>query len=128
GGWRKRWLGRGGAGGARGAIFIDGSSYIYRLSNHIPFNQPLRPSQTPTLFGREVFLQKGLDLQGGTEVVLEIAPRSRPPGAQMENRGKKSGVREAGVQTQGSNRGGGQLPGVDFDRARQLVGRTAKLT
>jgi preprotein translocase subunit SecD len=134
-----RWLALGVLAVALVAIFIDGYSYIYRVANRIPFSQPLRASQTPTLFGREVFLQKGLDLQGGTEVVLEIDPRSLPPGVKMadaqsstvhvmENRVNNIGVREAVVQTQGSNRVVVQLPGVDFDRARQLVGRTAKLT
>src|ERR1700694_2561191 len=134
-----RWLALGVAAVALMAIFIDGYSYIYRMTTHIPYDQPLRPSQTPTLFGRDVFLQKGLDLQGGTEVVLEIDPRSLPSGVSMqaaqnstvhvmENRVNNIGVREAVVQTQGSNRVVVQLPGVDFDRARQLVGRTAKLT
>jgi preprotein translocase subunit SecD len=134
-----KWLALGVLFVALVAIFIDGYSYIYRYFNHIPFNATLQASQTPTLFGRQLFVSKGLDLQGGTEVVLEIDPRSLPTGVTMpqaqastvqvmENRVNNIGVREAVVQTQGSNRVVVQLPGVDFDRARALVGKTSKLT
>ena len=134
-----RWLAFGVLFVALVAIFIDGYSYIYRYFNHIPFSQPLQATQRPTLFGRQLFVSKGLDLQGGTEIVLEIDPRSLARNntmqdAQnstvqvMENRVNNIGVREAVVQTQGANRVVVQLPGVDFDRARQLVGKTSKLT
>ncbi len=134
-----RWLGLAVLAVALIAIFIDGYSYIYRYFNHISFSQPLQKTQVPTLFGRELVLQKGLDLQGGTEVVLQIDPRSLPAGVTMqqaqdstvsvmEKRVNNIGVREAVVQSQGSNRVVVQLPGVDFDRARELVGKTAKLT
>jgi len=134
-----RWLALGVVLVALAAIFIDGYAYIYRFYNHIPMSAPLQATQVPTLFGRELILQKGLDLQGGSEVVLEIDPRSLPPGVTMDvaqqsivdvmtKRVNGIGVREAVVQTQGANRVVVQLPGVDFDRARQLVGKTAKLT
>ena len=79
-----RWLGLAVLAVALIAAFIDGYSYIYRYFNHIPFNQPLQKTQVPTLFGRELVLQKGLDLQGGTEVVLQIDPRSLPAGVTMQ--------------------------------------------
>ena len=133
-----RWLGLAVLAVALVAVFIDGYSYIYRYFNHIPFSAPLQKTQVPTLFGRELVLQKGLDLQGGTEVVLQIDPRSLPAGVTMpqaqdstvsvmERRVNNIGVREAVVQSQGANRVVVQLPGVDFDRARELVGKTAKI-
>jgi preprotein translocase subunit SecD len=121
------------------AIFIDGYSYIWRLYNHIPLNAPLAQNQYPNLLGRDLYLHKGLDLQGGTEIVLEIDPRSLPPGTDlrtaqdstvkvMNKRVNGIGVSEAQVATQGDRRVVVQLPGVDITRAEQLIGRTARLT
>src|SRR5258708_35141870 len=95
-------------------------------------NAPLQATQVPTLFGRELILQKGLDLQGGSEVVLEIDPRSLPPGVTMDvaqqstvdvmtKRVNGIGVREAVVQTPSANRVVGQLPRGAVDPARHLV-------
>jgi preprotein translocase subunit SecD len=119
------------------ALFIDGYTYIFRLANHIPFNEPLH--QVPQFLGRDLFVHKGLDLQGGTEIVLQIDKNSLPRSETMqqaqdstvnvmERRVNGIGVSEAQVQTQGADRVVVQLPGVDIDRARELVGKTAKLT
>jgi len=121
------------------AAFIDGYAYVYRLFNHIPFNQALKANQVPVFLGRELFLHKGLDLQGGTEIVLQIDPTSLPSGTTlsvaqastaqiMEKRVNNIGVSEAQVTSQGDSRVVVDLPGVDFNRARDLVGKTAKLT
>ncbi|MHB8508479.1 MAG: protein translocase subunit SecD [Candidatus Dormibacteria bacterium] len=119
------------------ALFIDGYAYVWRAYHHLGFSQPL--PTPPTLFHRQVYLPKGLDLQGGTEIVLEIDPRSLPPGTKlsdaqastvqvMEKRVNGLGVSESQVQSQGDRRVVIQLPGVDFDRATAVIGRTAKLT
>lgn len=121
------------------ALFVDGYSYIYRAANHIPFDQPLTRSQVPNFLGKDIYLHKGLDLQGGTEIVLEIDPRSLPAGTSlataqdstakvMDRRVNGIGVNEASVAPQGDRRVVIQLPGVDIDRATQVIGRTAKLT
>jgi preprotein translocase subunit SecD len=96
------------------ALFIDSYTYIFRASSHIGFERPLRSTEVPTFLGKELFIHKGLDLQGGTEI--------------MTKRVNGIGVSEAQVQAQGDKRVLVQLPGVDFDRARQLVGKTARLT
>ena len=82
-------------------------------------------------------LQKGLDLQGGLEVVLKAQP---PKGHQltssdlsrsvtiMRNRVDKLGVSEPHIQKQGSNEIVIQLAGVhDPAAAAKLIGSTAKL-
>ena len=82
-------------------------------------------------------LQKGLDLQGGLEVVLKAVP---PKGHQltssdldrsvsiMRNRVDKLGVSEPHIQKQGSNEIVIQLAGVhDPTAAAKLIGSTAKL-
>ncbi|MEA2645421.1 MAG: preprotein translocase subunit SecD [Chloroflexota bacterium] len=119
------------------AIFIDGFTYVYRYFNHVPLNESLHTA--PQLFDRDLYLHKGLDLQGGTEIVLEIDPRSLPSGVKladaqrstvsvMDKRANGIGVSEAQVAPQGDRRVVVQLPGVDIDRARQVIGKTAKLT
>ena len=82
-------------------------------------------------------LRKGLDLQGGLEVVLKAQP---PKGHQltssdldrsvsiMRNRVDKLGVSEPHIQKQGSNEIVIQLAGVhDPAAAAKLIGSTAKL-
>jgi SecD/SecF fusion protein len=82
-------------------------------------------------------LHKGLDLQGGLEVVLEARPK--PPHeltatdldrsiAVMRERIDKLGVSEPEIRKQGSNQIVIQLPAVhDPDRAAEIVGQTAQL-
>ena len=82
-------------------------------------------------------LRKGLDLQGGLEVVLKAQP---PKGHQltasdldrsvtiMRNRVDRLGVSEPHIQKQGSNEIVIQLAGVhDPTAAAKLIGSTAKL-
>ena len=121
------------------AVFIDAYSYFYRFANHIPMNAKLTSSQVPNLLGRDLYIHKGLDLQGGSEIVLEIDPRTVPKGTDlataqndtvqvMEKRVNGIGVNEASVAPQGDKRVVVQLPGVDIDRAKALIGKTAKLS
>jgi SecD/SecF fusion protein len=78
----------------------------------------------------------GLDLQGGTEVVLKAVP---PKGEQvtssgmetaqsvMRRRVDKLGVTEPEIRKQGSDQMVVELAGVDPRRASELIGKTAKL-
>lgn len=94
-------------------------------------------------FRNNVFVRRGmtlgLDLQGGTHLVLEADLSQRPPGGTeedalegvrriVERRINAYGVSEPVIQTQGANRISVQLPGVkDIDEAKRLIGRTAQL-
>ena len=82
-------------------------------------------------------LRKGLDLQGGLEVVLEAQP---PRGHKltasdldrsidiMRNRVDKLGVSEPEIRKQGSNQIVIQLPAVhDVNEAASIIGQTAQL-
>lgn len=81
----------------------------------------------------------GLDLQGGTHLVLEADLDRRPAGITeqdaiegvkriVERRINAFGVSEPIIQTQGNNRVSVQLPGVkDVEEAKRLIGRTAQL-
>ena len=67
-----------------GAFFIDGYSLIYRyLVVHQPLGTTL--TSTPTFLGRQLFIHKGLDLQGGTELTIEICHGFDNPNAECRN-------------------------------------------
>jgi SecD/SecF fusion protein len=78
----------------------------------------------------------GLDLQGGTEVVLKAVP---PKGEEvtadgmdtaqsvMRRRVDKLGVTEPEIRKQGNDQMVIELAGVDPDRAQEVIGKTAKL-
>ena len=89
---------------------------------------------------RRVPLRKGLDLQGGTYLALEVddskqvIPRDKIPEAidralkTVRNRVEGIGVSEAVVQKQGNDRIVVQIPGIqDPERARQIVQEQAFL-
>jgi SecD/SecF fusion protein len=130
-----------------GAFFIDGYSLIYRyLVVHQPLGQTL--TTTPSFLGRDLFIHKGLDLQGGTELTIEICHgldnpnsdcRNGPPnGASLETaqqatipildlRVNSLGVSEASVQAQGNDQILVQLPGVSLKQAVDTIGKTSRL-
>ena len=130
-----------------GAFFIDGYSLIYRyLVVHQPLGTTL--TSTPTFLGRQLFIHKGLDLQGGTELTIEICHgfdnpnaecRNGPPnGASLataqqatipiiDSRVNSLGVSEASVQAQGDDQILVQLPGVSLSQAINTIGTTARL-
>jgi preprotein translocase subunit SecD len=123
------------------ALFIDGFAYVYRLATNQPLTGPIRG--TPTLsipflgFEQQIFVHKGLDLQGGTHLELEITNvRSgmAPSDARdiavsiIERRVNGSGYAESVVRPEGQNRIIVELPGVDLEHAKQVLGKTSYLT
>ncbi len=67
-----------------GAFFIDGYSLIYRyLVVHQPLGQTL--TSAPSLLGRPLYIHKGLDLQGGTELTIEICHGLNNPNSDCRN-------------------------------------------
>ena len=88
-------------------------------------------------FERKAFTL-GLDLQGGTHLVLQ-ADMSKAPGQDanevlkgviqvLERRVNAYGVAEPVIQSQGSDRVIVELPGVkDIEEAKKLIGQTAQL-
>ena len=86
-------------------------------------------------FDREA-MKLGLDLRGGTHVVLQAdttqfdgdLDRALDSAKEViENRVNAFGVAETEIQRQGSDRISVQLPGVDPEEAADLIGRTAVL-
>ena len=64
-----------------GAIFIDSYSLTYRyLVVHQPLGTTL--TSTPNIAGHNIYLPRGLDLQGGTELTIAVCKGPNdPPGA-----------------------------------------------
>src|SRR5439155_8883217 len=62
-----------------GAIFVDGFALIYRLTVNEWFPKPL--TSIPNIAGKQVYLPRGLDLQGGTELVIAVCRGNNDPPA-----------------------------------------------
>ena len=80
-------------------------------------------------------MRLGLDLKGGTYVLLEADTSDVDDVDQalgvtrdiIEGRVNRFGVSESEIQIEGENRIAVQLPGIEPDEARELVGKTAQL-
>src|SRR3989304_6244624 len=83
-------------------------------------------------------MRLGLDLKGGSYVLLEADISSLPAGTNvddamegakniLERRVNAFGVSETEVTREGKNRLAVQLPGIPPDEARELLGKTALL-
>ncbi len=83
-------------------------------------------------------MRLGLDLKGGTYVLLEADTSRLPPGTDiddaldgvkdvLERRVNAFGTSETEITREGANRLAVQMPGIDPDEARELLGKTAQL-
>jgi protein-export membrane protein SecD/preprotein translocase SecF subunit len=83
-------------------------------------------------------MRLGLDLKGGSYILLEGDTSALPPGSSVddamkgvqdiiERRVNAFGVSESEIQREGSNRLSVQLPGISQQDAKDLIGRTALL-
>ena len=103
----------------------------------IYFLIPLLPIELPD-FWTDRRVRLGLDLQGGMQIMMEVDHHELPEAERddavlsaveiVRNRIDQFGVAEPSIQRVGRNRIMVQLPGLqEFDRARELIGRTALL-
>ncbi len=90
-----------------------------------------------SIAGREA-MKLGLDLNGGTYVLLEADTSKLPPGTNVddamegakniiEDRVNEIGISETEISREGQNRLGVQLPGISPEEAADLIGKTAQL-
>ena len=128
------------------AIFVDLPSFPLpkmRLTLPLLNKHVTLPSTYPGIsFGnRKVTFKEGLDLQGGTSIILRAnmkdIPKDRQDGALqgaktvLERRVNAFGVSEPLIQTQSANgdyRINVELPGLNVAQAVQLIGTTAQLS
>jgi SecD/SecF fusion protein len=133
-----------------GALFIDGYTQIYNVAvRHTSPTAVLPGGKQPTLAGTQIYIHRGLDLQGGTSLTIQICQGPDNPAGSgctsgipkgrtlaqaqadtltiLERRVNTLGVSGAQIQTQGSNQILVQLPGVDVSTAYAALGQTSEL-
>ena len=123
------------------ALFIDGFAYVYRAATNQPLTGAIRG--TPTLsipflgIDMQIYVHKGLDLQGGTHLELQVTQvRSGMTISQardvainiIERRVNSSGYAESVVRGEGTDRIIVELPGVNLEQAKAILGKTSYLT
>jgi preprotein translocase subunit SecD len=122
------------------ALFVDGFAYIYRLATNQPLTGPIRGVPTlsipPLGVDMQIFVHKGLDLQGGTHLELQVSNVRSGKSVQeardiavniIERRVNSSGYAESVVRAEGSDRIIIELPGVNLEQAKQILGKTSYL-
>jgi len=123
------------------ALFIDGFAYVYRLATNQSLTGPIRGVPTLSIpflgFEQQLYVHKGLDLQGGTHLELQItnvksgtriSDARDTAAAILERRVNSSGYAESVVRPEGSDRIIVELPGVNLEQAKQILGKTSYLT
>ncbi|HEY8642050.1 MAG TPA: protein translocase subunit SecD [Candidatus Dormibacteraeota bacterium] len=117
------------------SIFVDGAGYWYRIINHYPLTGYV--ADMPPHFGDwQLYIHKGLDIQGGTHMELRL--KDLPPGrtasdvqaeeiAIIDRRINSLGVNEPLVAPLGNDRIVVELAGVPASKAQDVLGRTGKL-
>ncbi|HEY6537950.1 MAG TPA: hypothetical protein VI138_02780, partial [Candidatus Dormibacteraeota bacterium] len=133
-----------------GAVFIDAYGPIYNIFvRHSSPTASLPGGKQPALAGTPIYIHEGLDLKGGSSLVIQICQgQNDPPGSGctsglpkgrtlaeaqadtltiLNRRVNSLGVSGAQVQTQGSNQILVQLPGVDLGTAEAALGQTSQL-
>ena len=119
------------------SLFVDGAGYVYRFVNHDPMTGNVA-GLPPNFGGWQLFVHKGLDLAGGSQLTLQMG--NFPPGQDravvqqrtidiIQKRVNALGVSEPIVQASGSNhdRIEVQLAGVPVDEANKVIGRRDQL-
>lgn len=122
------------------ALFVDGFAYIYRVTTNQPLTGPIRGVPTLSIpflgVSQQIFIHKGLDLQGGTHMELQISnvrsgmavPDARDTAVNIiERRVNSSGYAESVVRAEGTDRIIVELPGVNLEQAKQILGKTSYL-
>ncbi len=120
------------------SLFVDGAGYVHRFVNHYPMTGNV-PGLPPSLGGLQLYLHRGLDLSGGTDLQLEMSnfPAGQDRGVVqqrtidvIQRRVNALGVSEPVVQPAGGgnhDRIDVQLAGVTAAQADKVIGKTAQL-
>jgi len=119
------------------SLFVDGAGYVYRIVNHYPLTGNV-PGLPPNFGGWPLYIHKGLDLSGGTQI--EYLLTNFPPGQSradvqqrtisvIAKRVNSLGVSEPEIRGAGNNndRIVVDLAGVTAAQAQQSIGAVSKL-
>ncbi len=117
------------------SLFVDGAGYWYRIANHYPLTGSA-PDLPPHFGDWQLYLHRGLDIQGGTHMELQLT--GIPPGANhalvqseavdvINRRVNALGVSEPYVAPESGDRIVVELAGVPASKAQDVIGRTARL-
>jgi preprotein translocase subunit SecD len=117
------------------SVFVDGAGYWYRIQNHYALTG-YAPDMPPHFGDWQLYIHKGLDIQGGTHMELQL--KGIPPGRNLADvqgeaiqiinrRINALGVSEPLVAPEGNDRIVVELAGIPASRAQEVIGRTAKL-
>jgi preprotein translocase subunit SecD len=118
------------------SLVVDGAAYIYRLQNKIPLNQSFPAGQVPQLLGANVFVHRGLDLSGGSDIRLQLTnfPAGRTKSEVqtqtidvLQKRINSIGVNEPQINPVGDDQIEVQLANVSAAKAEQVIGQRARL-
>jgi preprotein translocase subunit SecD len=119
------------------SIFVDGAGYIYRVTTHYPLSGNV-PGLPPNFGGWQLYIHKGLDLQGGTHIDYQLinfpAGQTRADVQQrtiqvINKRVNSLNVSEPEIRGAGSNfdRITVDLAGVTAAQAQKTIGAVSKL-
>jgi len=119
------------------SIFVDGAGYAYRIVNHYPLTGNV-PGLPPNFGGWQLYIHKGLDLQGGTHIDYQLT--NFPPGQSradvqqrtiqvINKRVNSLNVSEPEIRGAGSNfdRITVDLAGVTAAQAQKTIGAVSRL-
>ena len=119
------------------SLFVDGAGYVYRFVNHYHMTGSV-PGLPPNFGGWQLYLHKGLDLQGGTHIDYQLT--NFPPGQSradvqqrtiqvINKRVNALNVSEPEIRGAGSNydRITVDLAGVTAAQAQKTIGAVSKL-
>jgi preprotein translocase subunit SecD len=117
------------------AIFVDGAGYWYRIVNHYPLTG-YAPGLPPNFNGWQLFVHQGLDLTGGSRLVLQLNDMpANQPASQVQSttiqvlnrRINLLGVSESTITPSGNDRLIVEIPNVSASRAQTEIGKTERL-
>lgn len=121
------------------SLFVDGAGFVYRVVNHYSLNPSVNvPGLPPNFGGWQLYIHKGLDLQGGTHIDYQLtnfpAGQSRSDVQQrtiavINKRVNSLGVSEPEIRGAGSNfdRITVDLAGVTAAEAQKTIGAVNRL-
>lgn len=116
-------------------LFVGGAGYWYRLIHHDPLTGNVS-GLPPNFFGQQLYIRKGLDLSGGSDLLFQMSDFPKGESKQtvqqntiaiIQGRVDALGVTSPVITPVGDDQIDVQLAGVNAAQAQQEIGTTARL-